>query len=161
MAFCGEILRRLRGEGIHTAMETNGLFPWEHFAAVCLPYLNLILYDLKIAEPNRHRMVTGAGNEIIRANLCRLLTSKPEGVIVRIPLIPGYTAERSNIIALAGMLRTFSVRRCSLLPYHPHGLAKAEEIGRLCDPSLPRHSMSRRAVDEWRPYFFGIEILDP
>jgi pyruvate formate lyase activating enzyme len=161
MSFSGQVLCWLQDENIHTAMETNGLFSWESFAALCLPHLDLIFYDLKIADPVRHHTVTGAGNVTILANLCRLLARTPDRVIVRIPLIPGYTADPDNLTALAGLLRSLGVGRCSLLPYHPHGLTKAEITGRSRDRSLPPQSMSRQTLDKWRQYFSGMEILDP
>lgn len=161
LPFCGELLSRLRREGIHTAIETNGFFAWDEFRTACLPHLDLILFDVKIADPARHRQVTGAGNETILANLQRLLAARPADVIVRVPLIPGYTADEENLVRVAGRLREFGARRCSLLPYHPHGLAKAEKLGRAPDASLPRTAMDRRTAQERRRLFAGIEMLDP
>ncbi|MBI4792438.1 MAG: glycyl-radical enzyme activating protein [Deltaproteobacteria bacterium] len=72
LAFCGELLQRLHRQGIHTAMETNGLFVWDDFRAACLDHLDLILFDVKIADPDTHRRITGVDNTLIFANLARL-----------------------------------------------------------------------------------------
>jgi len=161
LSFCGELLQRLRREGIHTAMETNGFFAWDEFQAACLPHLDLILFDVKIADPARHRKIIGTDNEIILANLQRLLAARPDDVIPRIPLIPGYTADKENISRLAELFKELKVRRCSLLPYHPFGLAKAEKIGGTQDSSLPAKPMDRETLQEWQRFFNGIDIIEP
>ncbi|MDO9043501.1 MAG: glycyl-radical enzyme activating protein [Desulfocapsaceae bacterium] len=160
LAFCGKLLQRLHREGIHTAIETNGFFDWDKFEAICLPYLDLILFDVKIADSGRHREITGIGNEVILANLQRLLDARPDDVIARIPLIPGYTADQENITRLAALLKEFKVRRCSLLPYHPYGLAKAEKT-RGKDNTLPQKPMNNRALHKWKRFFTDFDIVDP
>jgi len=160
LAFCGELLPELHREGIHTAMETNGFFDWDAFAAVCLDHLDLILFDVKIADPASHRRITGVDNTLILANLTRLAAARPDDLIARIPLIPGYTASRENIARLAAMLRQAGVRRCSLLPYHPYGLAKAEKIGGRTDQTLPPKPMAREELRDWRQFFTGIDIVE-
>jgi len=159
--FCGALLQRLRAEGIHTCMETNGFFAWDEFQAACLPYLDLILFDVKIADAERHRKIIGADNQVILTNLKRLLAARPESVIPRIPLIPGFTADKENISRLAVLFKELQVRRCSLLPYHPFGLAKAEKIGARPDRSLPQKPMDRKTLHEWQRFFNGINMVEP
>lgn len=161
MPFCSILLQRLQLEGIHTAMETNGWFLWQDFAATCLPYLDLVLFDVKIADQNRHRQLTGEGNERILDNLRRLVAAEPDKVIARIPLIPGFTTDADNICALVGLLQTIGVRRCSLLPYHPFGLAKARKVGLQAQVPLPEMAMDRTTVVAWQKAFTGFEIVNP
>ena len=160
LAFCGELLQRLHRQGIHTAMETNGLFAWDDFRAACLDHLDLILFDVKIADPDTHRRITGVDNTLIFANLARLAAARPDDLIARIPLIPGYTASRENITRLAAMLRQAGVRRCSLLPYHPYGLSKAGKIGRRADQGLPQKPMAREELYGWQQFFPGIDMVE-
>jgi pyruvate formate lyase activating enzyme len=159
--FIASLLRRLQGEGIHTAIETNGFFPWDEFEAKCFDHLDLILFDVKIADPDQHRRIIGVNNDLILANLARLLTVRPEDVIVRIPLIPGYTATEENIRRLAALFRDLGVRRCSLLPYHPYGLSKAAKIGRKQAGSLPEKAMARSELLQWQSFFTDMEMIDP
>ncbi|MCK9293887.1 MAG: glycyl-radical enzyme activating protein [Desulfobulbaceae bacterium] len=161
LAFCGELLARLQAEGIHTAMETNGFFDWNDFCAACLPFADLILFDVKIADAARHRAITGADNGVILANLQRLLAARPDDVIPRIPLIPGYTADTENISRLAALFQKLKVRRCSLLAYHPFGLAKAEKIGGRPEGSLPQKPMERETLHAWQRFFRGIDLVEP
>ncbi|MFZ5773340.1 MAG: glycyl-radical enzyme activating protein [Thermodesulfobacteriota bacterium] len=157
--FCGELLQRLQAEGIHTAMETSGFFAWDDFQAACLPFVDLILFDVKIADAARHRQITGVDNKVILANLQKLLAARPGEVIPRIPLIPGYTADPENISSLAGLFKKLQVRRCSLLPYHPFGMSKAAKIGAAPDHALPAKSMDRAALQEWQRFFTGMDLV--
>jgi len=161
LAFCGELLARLHREGIHTVMETNGFFAWDEFCAACLPFLDLILFDVKIADPSRHRSIIGVDNGVILANLQRLLAARPDDVIPRVPLIPGYTADTENISRLAPLFKKLKVRRCSLLAYHPFGLAKAEKIGGTLDSALPQQPMERQTLLAWQRFFHGIDLVEP
>ena len=159
--FCGELLQRLRAEGVHTCMETNGFFAWDEFKATCLPYLDLILFDVKIADPQKHRQITGVDNRVILANLTKLLAERAELVLPRIPLIPGFTADSDNIGRLAALFHQLQVRRCSLLPYHPFGLGKAEKIGRKPNSLLPQKPMDKKTLQSWQRFFDDIEVVAP
>ncbi|MFP7753927.1 glycyl-radical enzyme activating protein [Thermodesulfobacteriota bacterium B35] len=161
MGFAGRLLARLKRRGLHTAMETCGFFSWDTFAFACLGNLDLVLYDLKLADPVRHRQVTGRDNGIILANLARLLSVDPARVLVRIPLIPGYTATEDNITGLAALLRTMGVHRYSLLPYHPGGLVKGEHVGRPGDATLPATAMPTTERERWQRYFGSMEFVPP
>jgi pyruvate formate lyase activating enzyme len=161
MECCGDLLERLKREGIHTAIETSGFFAWQAFKNICLPHLDLILVDLKIADPVRHLQVVGVDNGLILANLKQLLAGHAERVIVRIPLIPGYTADRQNLMRIGALLREYRAPRCSLLPYHPMGQGKAETVGRTADASLPQVPMDTETLARCRQFFDGIEIVDP
>ena len=161
MEFCGRLLERLKQEGIDTAIETSGFFAWEPFAKICLPHLDLILFDLKIADPVRHRKIIGVENGPILANLERLLNADSNRVIVRIPLIPGYTTDGENLKQIAAFLEQHHAPRCSLLPYHPLGLGKAETVGRTTDASLPQQPMDAETIKRCRQYFGNMEIILP
>ncbi len=82
-------------------------------------------------------------------------------MIARIPLIPGYTATEENIRRLSVLFQDLGVRCCSLLPYHPYGLSKAERIGRKQTGSLLENPMDRSELLQWQSFFTGMEIIDP
>jgi pyruvate formate lyase activating enzyme len=136
--FAGELLRRVRAAGIHTAIETCGEFSPESFAQGLLPNLDLILFDLKLADSAAHQVVTGRGNQRIWSNLKDLLATCPERVHVRIPLIPGITDERSNLRALADGVARLGGRHLTLLPYNPLGVTMAPSLGRAIPENLPQ-----------------------
>lgn len=153
MDFLEKLLKALKKMGIRTAIETNGLFSWNEFSQGPLKHLDLVLFDLKIADHENHRYITGVNNQTILANLKLLLEMRWQDVIVRIPLIPGYTATAKNISDLSEIMVNLGARRINLLPYHPFGNSKAEKVGRRTDSSLPATSMKRSELIKWQGFF--------
>jgi len=103
--FCAALLNSLQEQGIHTALDTCGNVPRKNLAMI-LPYTNLVLYDLKIMDTREHQRFTGAGNELILENLiwlgAYLKQEFPEVKIwIRTPLIPGASASKQNLQAIA------------------------------------------------------------
>lgn len=161
LGFIASLLGRLHSEGIHMTIETNGLFPCEEFVSTCLDHLDLILFDLKFANSVWHQEVVGRGNERILENLSCLLKTRAQDVVVRIPVVPGYTATRENIGRIADSLRKLKVCRYSLLPYHPFGYSKAAALGMSRESSLPEQPMDQVELSQWQPFFHGIERVAP
>jgi pyruvate formate lyase activating enzyme len=127
-AFAAELLRTCRERGIHTAMETCGHASWVDFAQV-LRYTDTVLFDIKHVDNEAHRRVTGVGNAVILANLRRAAASGAQ-IIVRMPLIPGCTADASTVRAVADLARELRIPELHLLPYHGLGEAKYQAMGK-------------------------------
>ena len=85
--FLAELLEKLHGEGIHTAVDTAGFQPWERFEKI-LPNTDLFLYDIKAADSDVHKKLTGVTNELILENL-KKLQALGKRIWIRIPYIPG------------------------------------------------------------------------
>ena len=95
--FTGELLRRCKALGIHTALDTCGFA--EGAAADLLNQADMLLFDLKIINEEKHIAATGKSNRPILENYHRLGASgKP--MRVRMPLIPGYTDDAENLEAV-------------------------------------------------------------
>jgi len=135
--FAGTLLSRLRTAGISTAIETCGEYASAAFVQWILPNVDLILFDLKLADSDAHQAATGRGNERIWSNLKNLLAACPERVHVRIPLIPGITDGRKNLTALADRVAQLGGRHLTLLPYNPLGAIMAKSLGRAYPENLP------------------------
>jgi pyruvate formate lyase activating enzyme len=146
------LLHRLRDERIHVALQTCGLFSFEMFKQRILPYVDLVYYDLKIANAELHRKHTGRTNEQIIENLRRLVEERPAIIRPRIPLIPGVTATRRNLRAIIGILREAGARDVSLVPYNPMGIHMYECLGRP-KPNLPETFMKLEEEAEIRTMF--------
>lgn len=127
--FVTEVLRRLRHEGVHTALDTCGFSPWPYLRDAAA-YADLVLYDIKLIDSVRHEAATGVGNERILDNL-RTLAEVHDNIWVRIPVIPGINDDDENLAATAAYLRTIPrIRQVNLLPYHPSGEAKFARLGK-------------------------------
>lgn len=127
-----EFLRLCKESHLHTALETCGFADWETLEGV-LPYLDLILYDVKAADVALHREFTGRDNELILNNLRRLV-ARGSKVIPRLPLVPTMTARGENLEAIAALLSELGLDEVHLLPYHRLGESK---LPRLDGPLSP------------------------
>ncbi len=135
------LLKSLKARHIHVVLETCGYFNYDVFSRRILPYIDLIYYDVKIADPEAHRKHTGKTNEEILDNLRRLFREKPTAIHPRIPLIPGITATAENLSAIVALLVEAGAESVSLLPYNPMGIEMAVNLGRP-RPRLPERFMS-------------------
>jgi pyruvate formate lyase activating enzyme len=153
MDYAGDILRRLKQRAVHTAIETNGFFVWERFRDTILPHVDLIMMDVKLIDPAKHRAYTGVSNEVIIENLRRLARDYPSRLLARVPLIPGFTATTETLGEIAALLCSLSLTSCALLPYNPTWFHKAAAIGRTIDSGLSTRMPSREELDACRAYF--------
>ena len=124
--FLEEILKKCKEEGIHTAVDTAGHIPPEYFERI-LPYTDLFLYDIKIADPEKHKKHVGVDNELIISNLQGLI-SLGKRVIVRAPIISGINDTEEEISAIKKIAN--GAEKIELLPYHAMGEHKYEALGK-------------------------------
>jgi pyruvate formate lyase activating enzyme len=127
--FVAEVFARCRERGVATCLDTAAHVPWAAFEAV-LPHTDLVLLDLKLMDPERHRAATGASNEVILANARRLGDGRCP-LVVRVPVIPGYTDDDANVAAIADFVRGFpALDHVELLPYHRFAESKYRRLQR-------------------------------
>lgn len=159
MDYVSLLLKALKKEGIHTAIETNGFFHWSEFNEKVFPWVDLIMLDVKLANSTQHLKYTGRGNEIILENLAKLVSERPGNVIPRTALIPHITATNENLRAISQIYQGIGIERCALLPYNPLGFSKAENIGKKVNPRLSRHMMEATEEREYREIFSWAEVV--
>jgi pyruvate formate lyase activating enzyme len=134
------LLELLKARGIHVTLETSGYFDYQAFREKILPSIDLIYYDIKIADPQAHKSYVGKSNRKILANLRLLLQEKGFEVHPRVPLIPDITATRENLSGIIDFLSEAGARDVSILPYNPLGIEMAVTLGRP-KPPLPEGFM--------------------
>lgn len=124
------LLQAAREAGIHTAIETAGWIDGSVYRQL-MPWLDLVLFDIKQMNPEKHLAYTGRDNQKIHDNLrlfCR--TDCPTRVIVRTPVIPGYTDDPESFSALADFLHTMErTPEVNVLPYNPLAGSKHPRLG--------------------------------
>jgi pyruvate formate lyase activating enzyme len=126
--FTLQVLKVLKKEKIHTALDTTGFADFELIEAV-LPYTDLFLYDLKHMDREQHKKVVGVPNELILENAKKL--AKAGGKIqIRIPIIPRFNDSKKNITETGKFCQSLgdAVVMIQLLPYHNLGVMKYERI---------------------------------
>lgn len=107
-SFAAAVLDELHRKGIPAALDTCGMASPQAFSSA-LSKVDVVLYDLKLADPARHQELTGQPNDVILSNLERAaeaVAARSGGLSlwVRTPLVPGATATRDNIMAIGNLI---------------------------------------------------------
>ena len=124
--FCRELLKRMKQEGVHTAVDTCGAVAREALDDV-IPYTDVFLYDLKAYDEDVHIKCTGASNSRIIDNL-KYLSSLGKAVEIRIPYVPDYNdGEIEKIAELISPMK--NITKVRVLPYHSYAGSKYEALG--------------------------------
>ena len=126
--FTEALIRGLKGKGIHTAIETTGYVHPEVFHRLA-PLFDLLLFDVKHYDAEKHRDGTGVGTDLIHRNL-RWACEQGLSVLPRIPVIPGFNADLADANGISALLREIGLTRVQLLPFHQMGERKYEFLNR-------------------------------
>lgn len=131
--FLCDVLDRI--EGVHRAVETSGYASQETFARV-LERTDMMLFDVKLADPLMHKRYTGADNKQILRNL-DILKHSGKDFVVRVPLIPGVNDTLPNMEATSQLLAgSEGLKRVELLRYHKTAGAKYPMVGMEYSPDF-------------------------
>ncbi len=122
-----QIAQAVKARGWHLCLETSGLGPAEHFKEVSR-YVDLFLLDYKVSGEARYQEVIGMPESMVLSNL-DALGRVGATVVLRCPIIPGYSDDPEHFGRIAELSRLPQVRRVELLPYHDFGVGKAKSIG--------------------------------
>lgn len=155
--FTIELLKHLKDIGINTAIETS-LFVSSKYLLEALPYLDIIFADLKVFDNEKHKVLTGVDNKIIKNNIKLILESnKKDCLIIRTPLIPNFTATKENINDISKYIsELYSNVKYELLNYNPLAKAKYNLVDNLdyCFKENPK-----MYTDEQMKEFYDIAHL--
>lgn len=146
MEFLTELFTKAKERGIHTCLDTSGIFfpgtagasgvparasDQERLAQIdaLLAVTDLVMLDIKHMETKAHQSLTGHGNENVLA-FARYLDEKGKAVWIRHVVVPGITFDETELAALGQFLQTLSnVEKLEVLPYHALGKVKYENLG--------------------------------
>lgn len=99
------LFRKLKEAGISTALD-SALLTTQKALDTVLPYVDLLLMDIKLIDDAEHKKWTGVSNTTILNNIRYLAQQKREGrlhtnIWIRTPIIPGATATEDNIAGIS------------------------------------------------------------
>jgi len=130
--FALALLEKCRQNSLHTAIETCGHTGWNVLESLA-EYLDLVFYDIKLMDPDKHSAYAGVSNEKILTNLIRLL-EKDVSIIIRVPIVTGVNDDKENIVDTMRFLkkhdRRHVIERVELVRYHKLGVNKYRALGR-------------------------------
>ena len=135
--FLLNFLKKCKEMGISTALDTCGYASKETYEKV-LPYVDLILLDIKEIDSDRHKEFTGVPNEKILENAIwfseYIKEDDKDGkkLWIRTPIIPHYTATEENIKGIGDFIvkKLYNIpERWDLLSFNNLCTAKYERLG--------------------------------
>ena len=131
--FAAELLSACREAGINTCVETALNVPWSYAERV-FKLSDVIITDIKHMDTERHREITGVGNELVLENLrktAQLCADDGVAIVLRTPIVPGYNADEENIRATGAFLASLpcKIAAYQLLPYRKMGTEKYDSLG--------------------------------
>jgi len=167
MDFTSSLLKPLKENGIHTLLETCGLFDMNKFMDKLYPCLDMIYFDIKIIDSAAHKKYCGVSNEKILDNFMQLYhkaSSDGKTLLARTPLIPDITDTESNIRGIASFLNKLNITEAALLAYNPLWHEKSDKVG-VDDPYKNNKTMTsfreNSIVDRCRGIFSDAGITEP
>lgn len=143
--FCAELLKRLKENGVHTAVDTCGFVSKEALNKV-IPYTDVFLYDLKAYDDEVHIKCTGKSNKIILENLL-YLDSLGKNIEIRIPYVPEYNSDQIEKIAIL-LSKLKHITKIRVLPYHNYASSKYVALN--MKNTLPQILPTDEEIDEAR-----------
>lgn len=124
-----QIARLCQNSGINVAIESCGIGEWDSFKDA-LPYIDSMFLDIKHIDSEKHKELTGAGNEQILNNI-RKIAETGVKITIRTPVVPGLTDSYENILGIAQfILELPGIQEYELLAYHELGVNKYIALGR-------------------------------
>lgn len=126
--FASLLLQQLQALGIHTAIETAGDAPLVSLLALA-EHSDQVLFDLKIMDTSTAKRLLNMNQQRVLDNFTAL-AQRGIHLIPRLPLIPGYTLSKENMMQVLAFLAPFRLQEIHLLPFHQYGAAKYSLLGR-------------------------------
>jgi pyruvate formate lyase activating enzyme len=134
MDFVTEVFALAKQKGVHTTLDTSGqpFCRTPEFLArfeKLMDVTDLVMLDIKEMDTEKHRELTGHGNENILA-MAQWLCDHEKPMWLRHVLVPGLTDDETSLTALREKIDQWSnVEKVENLPYHTLGLYKWEKLG--------------------------------
>ncbi|MFG2746653.1 pyruvate formate-lyase-activating protein [Streptomyces chartreusis] len=151
-AFTGEVLRRCKQTGLHTALDTSG-FLGTRATDELLADTDLVLLDIKSFDIGTYRRLTG-GELAPTLSFATRLDRLGVPVWIRYVLVPGWTDDPEAVDGLAGFVAGLrNVDRVDVLPFHKLGAHKYEALEipfPLRDTPVPDPDLTERVREQFR-----------
>ena len=122
--------KRLKEEGIHTNIDTNGRV-LNHFSEELIDeYADLVMLDVKHMTEEGYEYITGQRNKETTFNFAKHREASGKKMWLRYVLIPGITNTPNLLHAMGEYFKEYeTIEKIELQPYHKLGIHKWEALG--------------------------------
>lgn len=154
--------KRLKEEGIHTNIDTNGRI-LNHFSRELLDdYADLIMLDIKHITEEGYLALTGMPNKDIAFNFAQHRESSGKKMWLRYVLIPETTDNPELLHAIGNHFKDYkTIEKIEIQPYHKLGVHKWEALGweyQLKDARENTEQELQTASEIFKNYFKEVKI---
>lgn len=128
--FVAALFAECRARGIQTCLDTNG-YTTPALADPVLDQTDLVMLDIKQADPARHKALTGV-ESTLTLGLLQHIAARGIRLWIRYVLVPGWTNDPADVEGLGALLAQLpagAVEKIQVLPYHLMGRYKWESLG--------------------------------
>ena len=133
------LLKLLKAENIHTAIETNGT---SLNLQKLLKYIDYLIMDFKHYDSDILKKYTGIGNEIVKKNF-ETNCAKGRQQHIRIPLINGINTDNPQNFAKYFSKFNTDNTVFEFLPYHEYGKEKWQEEYKVKNGFIAEETLAR------------------
>ena len=153
LAFLTEFFALAKEKNIHTAIDTAGQpfskdDQWLERFSNLMELTDLVILDIKEWSSEKHRSLTGMGNDNIK-DMAVWLSEHGKDMWIRHVLVPGLTDDEEDLKNIGEFISTLkTVKKVEILPYHAFGVPKWEKLGidyELGDKQVPTKEEIERA----------------
>lgn len=152
-----ELLQKLQNEHLHMTVETC-LFVPESNLDIALKYFDFFYVDVKILSREKCQKIEKGNLNLYLNNLKKLFSwvdeeGKHKPVVIRIPVIGGYTDDKKNRLAVCELVKMYKseILKIELIKEHDLGKIKYKSLGM---------EMSYSGVDDELMELYKSEIED-
>lgn len=156
------LFKKLKAEGIHTALDTNGRI-LNHFGKTLMDkYTDLVMLDVKHMTEEGYQHITGMKNNQTTFTFSEYREQSKKPMWLRYVLIPGLTDHPELLQMLGERFKDYeSIEKLEIQPYHKLGVHKWEALGweyQLKDARENTKEELEKAQQILSPYFKSISI---
>lgn len=125
--FLQVVAEKCKREGYNVTVESCGCFDLDRAMKVVL-YIDYLLFDIKIIDPDKHVKYCGHPNINIHRNFEKMLDMT--NLTPRMPIIPSVNDTPVDIAKLCQFFSQYSgkIQKIHILPYHNLGMGKYEAL---------------------------------
>ena len=154
--------KRLKKEGIHTNIDTNGRILNKFTKELLDEYVDLVMLDIKHMTEEGYEALTGMRNKETTFNFAAHREASGKNMWLRYVLIPEITSKPELLHAMGEYFKDYkTIDKIEIQPYHKLGIHKWEALGweyKLKDARENTPEEIEKAVAILKKYFKEIKI---